>query len=117
MRLENLAERFHIHLEKIDSREEERGPNKALLKVALDQACQFFHFCLLHTIEGHHALQYLYDRAIDLQFIRNFQLGLAPKSSDFLFKYMQEKKINENILLHAGLLVSTKDGKWRDFFF
>lgn len=114
--VESLAQRFHVHLEKIDDTEEKRGPNKALLKQALDYACQFFHFSLLHSEEGHDALQYLYERGIDLEFIRHFQIGLAPKQAGMLRKVMQTKNIRDDVLVDAGLLTSTKEGQWRDFF-
>ena len=114
--VESLAQRFHVHLEVVDERGEKKGPNKALLKEALDYACQFFHFSLLHSVEGHEALEYLYQRGIDLEFIRHFQLGLAPKTPGMLRKLMQAKNIRDDILVEAGLLSSTKEGQWRDFF-
>ena len=114
--VESLAQRFHVHLELVEDRQEKKGVNKALLKEALNDACQFFHFSLLHTSEGHDALQYLYGRGIDLEFIDNFQVGLAPKMQGSLRKVMQAKNIRDEILVEAGLLTSTKEGQWRDFF-
>lgn len=114
--VESLAQRFHVHLELIDARDEKKGPNKALLKEALANASRFFHFSLLHSIEGHAALEYLYGRGVDLEFIRCFQIGLAPKSPGMLRKVMQSKKISDNVLVEAGLLTSIKEGQWRDFF-
>ena len=114
--VESLAQRFHVHLEVVESGEEKKGPNKALLKQTLDIAAQFFHFSLLHTDEGHDALNYLYQRGIDLDFIRHFNIGLAPKRGGVLRKVMQSKNIRDDLLVDAGLLTSTKDGQWRDFF-
>lgn len=113
--VENLAQRFQVHLEKIDAAED-KGPNKTHLKEALETACQFFHFCLLHTAEGHEALRYLYSRGIDLSFIRQFQIGLAPKAYGIFRKAMHTKGIKDQILLDAGLLSQVKEGQWRDFF-
>lgn len=110
--VESLAGRFHVHLEKVDDKGEKPGPNKAFLKEALNVACQFYHFSLLHTSEGHDALQYLYGRGLDLAFIRQFQIGLAPKITGPLRKIMEAKNIREDILLEAGLLNS----KYHDFF-
>lgn len=114
--VESLAQRFHVHLEYVEGKEEKKGPNKALLKEALEYACQFFHFCLLHTTEGSDSLQYLYGRGIDLEFIRHFQVGLAPKTIGVLRKIMHAKGVRDDVLVDAGLLTSTKDGQWRDFF-
>lgn len=114
--VESLAQRFHVHLEKAEAGEEKKGPSKALLKEALHHACQFFHFFLLHTEEGHQALNYLYKRGLDLDFIRQFQIGLAPKAPGMLRRFMQTKGVREDVLLEAGLLVSPKEGQLRDFF-
>src|ERR1700719_3051475 len=50
--VESLAQRFHVHLEKTEEINAYKGPSKALLKDALEQARRFFHFTLLHTPEG-----------------------------------------------------------------
>lgn len=107
--VETLAEKFHVHLE-----EEQRsdgvaaGPSKTLLKDALEKACRFYQFCLLHTVEGRAALDYLYNRGIDLNFIRTFQMGLAPKQPQLFVKAMREQKIFDEILEAAGLLSANK---------
>lgn len=114
--VESLAQRFQVHLEKVEGAAEKKGPNKAHMKEALDTACRFYHFYLLHTAEGHEALKYLYARGIDLEFIRQFQLGLAPKEAGPFRKAMQTKGIQEDILAAAGLLAPGKNGGWREFF-
>ncbi len=115
--VESLAQRFHVHLEKVEAGEEKKGPNKALLKEALHHACRFFHFFLLHTEEGHAALHYLYRRGLNLDFIRQFQLGLAPKAPGMLRRFLQTKGIQDQVLIEAGLLSPSKEGQpLRDFF-
>jgi DNA primase len=115
--IENLAQKFNVPLERIEGGKESKGPNKALLKEALDSACRFYHFCLLHTEEGSNARRYLYGRGIDLSFIKQFKLGLAPKIPSALRKIVEGKSIRDEILAEAGLLVAGKDGGWRDFFY
>lgn len=114
--VESLAERFHVHLEVLEDAEAQKGPNKGLLKEALEQACRFYHFYLLHTPEGHAVLQYLYKRGLDLDFIHRFQVGLAPKSAGYFRKMMHAKFIKDEILAAAGLIAEGKEGRWRDFF-
>lgn len=115
--VENLAERFHVHLEKIeDNKEASSGPSKAFLKEALEQASRFYQFQLLHTPEGHEVLQYLYKRGLDLDFITQFQIGLAPKIPGYFRKYMHARFIKDETMSAAGLITETKDGWWRDFF-
>lgn len=110
--VESLAERFQVALEKVEENAEEKGPNKIVLKHALEHAAKFYHYLLLHSVEGHEALHYLYQRGIDLSFIQRFELGYAPKNGDVLFKYLRSEHVEENIIEQAGLL----NVKKRDFF-
>jgi DNA primase len=114
--IENLAQRFHVHLEKVEGEEEEKGPSKADLKNALEEASRYFHFMLLHTPEGHEALHYLYSRNIDLNFIRQFRVGFAPKAPQLFRKTMHAKFIKDEILDAAGLISPNQKGGWHDFF-
>ena len=109
--VENLADRFHVQLEEVKGDDQPKGPPKAALKEALERACQFYQFYLLHTLEGHGALDYLYSRGITLDFIQQFQLGLAPKMPQIFLKTMWEQKISNTVLEEAGLLT-----KGREFF-
>ncbi|HSX11773.1 MAG TPA: DNA primase [Chlamydiales bacterium] len=109
--VENLAERFHVQLEEVEDDNRPKGPPKAALKDALERACRFYQFYLLHTLEGHAALDYLYSRGITLDFINTFQLGLAPKIPQLFLKAMWEQKVSNAILEEAGLYT-----KGREFF-
>lgn len=114
--IESLAQRFNVPLQMVEGSEENKGPNKASLKEALDHASRFFQFCLLHTAEGHEALQYLYKRGIDLDFIHRFGVGWAPKEPGIFRKVMHGKFIKDEIMADAGLISPGKEGRWRDFF-
>lgn len=107
--VENLAERFHVQLEEVQDDARPKGSPKAALKDALERACRFYQFYLLHTLEGHAALDYLYSRGITLDFINQFQLGLAPKIPQLFLKAMWEQKISNAILEEAGLYRSGKE--------
>jgi len=109
--VENLAERFHVQLEEVAGDDKPKGPPKAALKDALERACQFYQFYLLHTLEGHAALDYLYTRGITLDFINQFQIGLAPKTPQLFLRVMWEQKVSNAILEEVGLL-----SKGREFF-
>lgn len=113
--VEALAQRFHVHLEVVEGNAG-TSPNKGALKEALEFTCQFYHFYLLHTEEGHQVLSYLYNRGIDLEFIRRFQIGLAPAKLGMLRKLLHAKFVKDQTLLDAGLLTTTASGSYRDFF-
>lgn len=115
--VESLAQRFGVVLEKDEGKQEEAGHAKIALKNALEKAAPFYHFCLLHTAEGHEALHYLYQRGIDLEFIRLFQVGWAPTHSGIFRKAMETEGIPLQTLYEAGLVTEGKEGRPRDFFF
>lgn len=108
-----LAEKFGVRLDKVDQKDEPKGPNKSRLKDALNHAKRFYHFYLLHTDEGHQALSYLYKRGIDLEFIYRFEIGFAPKRGGLFTKYMKHLKFDDATLAQVGL---TQDAK-KEFFF
>ncbi|MGZ3732890.1 MAG: DNA primase [Parachlamydiaceae bacterium] len=114
--VENLAQRFNVPLETVEGSEKSQGPNKTVLKAALEHACQLFHFLLLHTQEGHQALEYLYSRGIDLDFIRQFQIGYSPKAPGVLRQFLHHQSIKDSILVEVGLISESSPGRFRDFF-
>jgi DNA primase len=114
--VENLAERFQVTLEKTEEPLREKGPSKAQVKQALELASVLYHYLLLHSSEGQFALHYLYKRGLDLNFIRQFQLGFAPKHGGVVMRYLHEMGIDEKIQEEAGLILNTQQGRRRDFF-
>lgn len=114
--VESLAQRFNVPLQQVESSTENKGPNKGALKEALDLASNFYQLMLLHTQEGHDALRYLYKRGIDIDFVRRFRIGLAPRESGMLRKIMHAKFIKDEILADAGLISPGRESGWRDFF-
>lgn len=114
--VEHLAQKFQVPLVQIEKSEEKSGPNKGHLKQALHQASRFFHFYLLHTMEGHDALRYLYQRGIDLDFIHQFQIGLAPKNQQIFRQMMHGKLLKDEVLEAAGLIAKYNESNWRPFF-
>lgn len=115
--VETLAQMFHVHLEREEGSDKQKGPDRGLMRKALEEACRFYQFFLLHTKEGHQALQYLYSRGLDLNFIHQFRLGLAPGAAGIFRKYMGQQKWSHEILETAGLISASRNGGWRDFFY
>lgn len=105
--VESLAEKFNVPLIKTVE-EQQKGIERTLLREALDIATEFFQCCLLHTAEGKRALDYLNKRGLNLNFIRRFELGLAPHAAQLFRKVMRAKNISEEALLEAGLIGERK---------
>ncbi len=114
--IETLAERFQVHLEKSEGGEEKKGPGKTALKEALEKACQFYQFLLLHTEEGRAPLAYLYKRGLTLDFIRRFRIGFSPEEPHLLQRILEAQNVTVNVMEQAGLVKVAANGKIRDFF-
>ena len=114
--VEHLAERFQILLEREEVSGGEPRLNKKVLKEAMEKASEFYHYCLLHTKEGHRALQYLYDRGLNLDFVRTFRIGWAPDEIDLLMRFLRKERVSDEISEMVGLIRITQSGRKRDFF-
>ncbi len=112
--VEMLADRFQVPLEQEAGNSNETS--HIVLKELLEKATRLFHFFLLHTDEGHEALEYLYKRGMTLDFIRRFQIGYAPKERGKLCKLLYAQGANDKLLLEVGLLSLDKNQRKRDFF-
>lgn len=115
--VEALAEKFHVPLERMESKEEATGPGRKAMKQALDAAARFFHFYLIHTPEGHAAVHYLLKRGIGLDFIKQYRVGLAPNVAGMLRKVLHEHSVTDDAMVAAGLLLpKSSSSGFRDFF-
>ncbi|MCB1110339.1 MAG: DNA primase [Chlamydiia bacterium] len=114
--VETLAERFQVPLEEVEYEKKHDGPSKKDLKDVLLKAADFYHTYLLHSDEGHLALKYLYDRGLDLDFIRLFKIGFAPRRGALFGKFMQSRRYSAALLETAGLIKVLPDGKKKAFF-
>ena len=114
--VESLAEKFQVTLEKSEEPQGEKGPSKAVLKQALELASNLYHYLLLHSVEGQIALHYLYERGLDLDFTKQFQVGFAPRAGDPLMRYLRANGMNDQIQEQAGLISVAQSGRVRDFF-
>lgn len=106
--VEFLAEKFHVHLERIET-EEVQGPSKKHMQEVLEFACRVYHTLLLHTSEGHAALNYLFQRGMSLDFIKHFELGWSPANSGVLLPLLKAKGISLEIAEACGLLTGNKE--------
>lgn len=113
--VEYLADKFSVNLEVLDNQKKENtGPSKKDLREVLDLAARFYNFLLLHSDAGRKALSYLYERGIDIEFIKTFQIGLSLKDPSHLQKFMQKKNVHPSLLYHSGLIKNSSNS--RDFF-
>ena len=79
------------------------------------EAAKFYHAILMTTKMGEEARQYLYDRGLDDEVLRHFQIGLAPAEGNYLYQSVSGK-FSENILADSGLFHISDMGTMYDAF-
>ena len=79
------------------------------------EAVKFYHAILMTTKMGEEARQYLYDRGLDDEVLRHFQIGLAPAEGNYLLQSVSGK-FSENILAESGLFHISDMGTMYDAF-
>lgn len=79
------------------------------------EATKFYHAILMTTKMGEEARQYLYDRGLDDEVLRHFQIGLAPAEGNYLLQSVSGK-FSENILADSGLFHISDRGIMYDAF-
>lgn len=79
------------------------------------EAAKFYHAILMTTKMGEEARQYLYDRGLDDEVLRHFQIGLAPAEGNYLLQSVSGK-FSENILGDSGLFHISDRGTMYDAF-
>lgn len=103
--VETLAERYQVPLEY--ESQKELGFNKGRFLEVLSTAHFFYHDYLLKSSEGKEALDYLNKRDLSLDFIKSYEIGLAPQKGQLFFDKMSEKKISLEELKEVGLLADS----------
>jgi len=81
-----------------------------------EAAAQYFHDLLLSSSAGKKARDYVASRGLSLETITNFQLGFSPNKWEALKHHLLEIGYAESVLLEAGLIVETEEGKKHDRF-
>lgn len=118
MRMENvtfpeaiklLAQRAGIIIpeSEVDS---SKAREKEALFFANKFACELYHEQLLNHPEARNALQYLTNRGIDNKAIEEFKLGYSQQGWDGLIKAARAKKLSEEVLQRAGLILPRSSG-------
>jgi len=113
--VERLAAKFHVPLVLVDKDDAEGGDKRAKLKEAMELACQYYQFMLLHTEKGRAVVDYLAARGLNLDFIQKFRIGYAIDEPGLFFASMSKRGIFADTLEDAGLTI--KGNSKKEFFF
>ncbi len=116
--LQDLAGRYGIELESRDlsPEEKERVKKRERLFHANEAAATIYHEFLLTAPQARVARDYLDSRGLPEAVVKEFRLGFAPDSWDFLSTKLARTNIKVDALLDAGLVVQKENGGVYDRF-
>jgi len=110
--LKLLAEKAGVQLEEYKG--DQAGDNKKRILQALELATKFYETQLWKGVGKDKVLQYLHERGINDDSIRNFRLGYAPNGWDNISKFLSERGFSLEEIEKTGLLVK-KEGSSRTY--
>lgn len=113
--IEELALQAGLELPSDDGRTSDRGPDLAPLFALLDQAARLYRQQLRQHSRAQSVIQYLKDRGLTGEIVREYGIGYAPAGWDFLLTRLGVEEASRARLVSAGLLVE-RDGKRYDRF-
>ncbi len=107
--LSRLAERAGVTIPDNRRQDEAQRKQNDVLHTALQNAADYFHRILTFSPAGEQALRYLTERGINEDTVKDFQLGMAPKSWQSLKGHLADLGHTEEQMLAAGLIIE-RDG-------
>ena len=110
--LQKLADFNGIKLNKTYQKKED--PNKKYYEI-MNLAVNFYKANYEKTASGKEAREYLIKRGLNDEIIKDFNIGLAPKKIDLLFKLLSDSNYSEVQMYDTGL-ISSDEKSSHDFF-
>ncbi len=104
--LKLLAERTGVELQKFESQKSvPKGEKEQLLQIH-DIVARFYQKQLWETEDGNKVLEYLRNRGLVDDTIRNFSIGFAPDSFDATHTMLLKEGFTKKILVSSGLALT-----------
>ncbi len=116
--LKELARRYQIALPEkpLNPQEREKAQKREALQSANEKATDLFHQRLLSDPGAQKAREYLGKRGIPEEITKEFRLGFAPDSWNFLVNGLPKQNITTETAKEAGLIVPRDNGGFYDRF-
>ena len=116
--LKELARKYQIALPEkpLNPQELEKAQKREALHVANEKAAELFHQLLLSDPAAQKAREYLGKRGIPEEITKEFRLGFAPDSWNFLVNALPKQKITTEAAKEAGLIVPRDNSGFYDRF-
>lgn len=82
-----------------------------------ESAADLYHHILLKTKVGEKAFNYLIERGVTEEQIKEFQIGFAPVERTLLKQIFERDEVSDDLLSASGLMTQRDDGEFFDRFF
>lgn len=107
--VKKCADMANIKLDvKVNSFDNVNNKYKELYDI-YDQSCKFYQN-LINTKDGLEAKEYLHNRGIDENLIKEFKIGLSLKERDLLTKFLIKNKHSKEDIVKCGLILDNNYG-------
>ncbi|HFU4466946.1 TPA: DNA primase [Streptococcus suis] len=112
-----LAEKagFQVEIQSTSHFQPKKENPHQLLYDIHSEAAKFYHALLMTTKMGEEARNYLHQRGLSDEVIKNFQIGLAPEGQNILYQKLSQQ-YDEDSLLHSGLFNPSEQNMIFDAF-
>lgn len=114
--VEVLAKKTGVNLPQWDKPEAARAASLSSQLYKVNQLALSFYENNLQSASSKAALDYLLNRGIRLQTIKEFHLGLAGSAWDGLINFLRSKNIPLSLMEAAGLVLAKESGGYYDRF-
>lgn len=116
--LKELARKYQVTLPEkpLNPLELEKAQKREALHTANEKAAELFHQLLLSDPGAQKAREYLAKRGMTEEIIREFRLGFAPDSWNFLGTALSKQNISTEAAKEAGLIVPRDKSGFYDRF-
>lgn len=111
----HLAERAGIQIKERKYAPGEEDIREQLFEV-YEFATGFFHRCLMKSPQSDHARNYLKNRQLSQETVKQFSIGHAPTGWDSLLSAASKKGFSKELLLRGGLAKKSAEGRVYDAF-
>lgn len=108
--LERLAEKSGVEIPKFQAYNKEEKSQKQKIYEILEAATRFYQVQLERSANGKKIAEYLHQRNISEEQIKNFRIGYAPDGWDNLLKFLLSQDYLIKDIAQTGLLVFKEGG-------
>lgn len=113
--LEILADKAGVTLSKGNVGPKVSKDEKNALKIANREASNFFVQQLWGSSKAEKVLEYLRNRALTDELIKEFDIGFAPDEYDALYRFLLGKKLSKDVILESSLAIAGDSGSEKVF--